>query len=522
MNLRELALGMRITGKASGYSLAVIAVGLALIVRLALAPWMPDRAMFLPFFFAIAVTAMLAGMKPGLLATALSVLAVDWFLIPPLRSLWIAESEDQLAFFLFLLMAGFICWIAGSRHHARTQLEQSRETLRRSEERLRLATNVAGLGTWDWDLKSGKVTWNDKLASILGYQPAPDGASSVERWRERVHPDDRARVVQALEEAKANGSFYNPRYRILRADNGQTAWVEVMGGFIRDEHHQPARMIGAMLDITQRKQLEEQLQQRMAQLAQADRYKDEFLATLAHELRSPLTSIVNAIDFLEADSPLGTDPQWARGVIQRQADQMIGLVEELLDVSRISCGKLRLSARRIELADAVHAAVETSRPLIAGGGHQLTLTLPPEPLALNADPLRLAQMFSNLLNNAAKYTEQGGHIQMTVERQADHAIVCVKDNGIGIDAEMLPHVFEIFAQVHTSLQRSQSGLGIGLSLVKAIAELHGGSVQAKSAGLGQGSEFTVRLPLAADAPLTPQDSSDAGQLAGREEHKAAS
>lgn len=511
----------RITSRIGGYSVAVAAVAIALALRMGLSPWISDRAMFLPFFFAIAVTATVAGMKPGLLATALSVLAADWFLIPPLGSLWISETEDQLAFMLFLLMASFICWLAGSRHSARVQLEESRETVRRDEERLRLATNVAGLGTWDWDVKSGKVSWNDNLFSILGYAPSADSTVPIEWWSSRVHPADQSRVMQALEDAKSSGSFYNPRYRILRADDGQTAWVEVMGRFFRDEHGQPARMIGAMLEITQRKRLEEQLQERMDQLAQADRSKDEFLATLAHELRSPLTSIVNAIDFLQADNSLPADPQWAKGVIERQADQMIRLVDELLDVSRISCGKLRLNLRPTDLADVVHVAVETSRPQIEAARHELTLSLPPEPLLLNADPMRLAQMLSNLLNNAAKYTEQGGQIQLALERRDGHALLSVKDNGIGIEASMLPRVFEIFSQVNTSLHRSQSGLGIGLSLVKAIAELHGGGVQACSDGLGRGSEFTVRLPLSAEPPAPGRDKASQVEGAARERHNAA-
>jgi PAS domain S-box-containing protein len=258
---------------------------------------------------------------------------------------------------------------------------------------------------------------------------------------------------------------------------------------------------GIVRDITEHKRLEKELRQRAQDLAEADRRKDEFLATLAHELRSPLAPIHNAVQILKAKGPANPELQWGQDVIDRQVRVMARLLDDLLDVSRVSHGKLELRTERVELTTVLNAALETSRPRIEAASHELTVALPPEPIHILADPVRLAQVFSNLLNNAAKYTEEGGRIWLTVERQESDVIVSVKDNGIGINAEMLPRIFEIFAQAPRALVRSQGGLGIGLSLVKGLVDLHGGNIEAKSGGVGRGSEFVVRLPVAAETPF---------------------
>ena len=230
-------------------------------------------------------------------------------------------------------------------------------------------------------------------------------------------------------------------------------------------------------------------------LQDADHRKDVFLATLAHELRNPLAPIRNAIEVLRAKGPLMPDLQWARGVIDRQVHQMTHLIDDLLDVSRIALNKLALHRERLLLETVVQGAVEMSRPLIEQHGHALSVSIPPEPIVLDADLTRLAQVFSNLLNNAAKYSEPGGHIQLSVVREGSDAVVSVRDDGIGIPAEKLPHIFEMYAQIETEMERSEGGLGIGLALVKQLVAMHGGSVYAKSDGHGMGSEFVVRLPI---------------------------
>jgi signal transduction histidine kinase/PleD family two-component response regulator len=231
----------------------------------------------------------------------------------------------------------------------------------------------------------------------------------------------------------------------------------------------------------------------------ADRQKNEFLAMLAHELRNPLAPIRNAVQVLESEQALPRQQKWARDVIGRQVQQMVRMVDDLLDVSRITRGKITLRTEPIDVASVVADAVETSRPLIESRRHELTVTVPPEPVRALGDPTRLAQVIANLLNNAAKYTEEGGRIWLGVERDGSEAVVRIRDTGVGVPADMLGRIFEPFTQVERSLDRSQGGLGIGLTLVRRLMELHGGRVEAHSAGPGAGSEFVVRLPALTDA-----------------------
>jgi signal transduction histidine kinase len=251
-----------------------------------------------------------------------------------------------------------------------------------------------------------------------------------------------------------------------------------------------ALLLGAT--IAERRRLE-------AALREADRRKDEFLAMLAHELRNPLAPIRNAVEVLRHTRDDPERLESLRAVMERQVGHMVRLVEDLLDLSRITRGKVSLRRERLDLGEVVHTAVETSRPLIEAGRHELVLTPPPR-LHVEGDRMRLAQVLANLLNNAAKYTPKGGRIGLAMAREADQAVLRVQDNGIGIPANMLPRVFDMFLQVDQDPERAHGGLGIGLTLVRSLVEMHGGTVEAHSAGAGQGSEFVVRLPLAS---LTP-------------------
>ena len=233
------------------------------------------------------------------------------------------------------------------------------------------------------------------------------------------------------------------------------------------------------------------------QLRDADRRKDEFLATLAHELRNPLLPMRSAVELLLAKRPLAPELDWACGVLDRQVRLMGRLLDDLLDVSSIAHHRLQLRMERVALSTVLEAALETSKPLLDAAGHTLVLALPAEPIVLQADPLRLSQVFGNLLNNAAKYTEAGGRIEVVASQDDGYVTVSIKDSGIGISDEMLPRIFEIFTQGKQAIRRAQGGLGIGLSLVKGLVELHGGTIEARSDGPGQGSEFIVRLPVKA-------------------------
>jgi signal transduction histidine kinase/DNA-binding response OmpR family regulator len=240
-----------------------------------------------------------------------------------------------------------------------------------------------------------------------------------------------------------------------------------------------------------------------------DRRKNEFLAMLAHELRNPLAPIRNAVEILRMSDIKDHDLQWANDVIARQVEQMVRLVDDLLDISRISGGKIHLRKEPVDVALAVARAVETSQPLITARKQELQVSLPPEPIVVDADLVRLAQVLSNLLNNAAKYTGEGGNISLMIIREDNDAVFRVRDNGIGISPEMLSQVFDLFAQASRSLDRSQGGLGIGLTLVRRLVELHGGSVQAQSDGANRGSEFVVRLPIST-RPLSEREPSKNG------------
>jgi signal transduction histidine kinase len=234
------------------------------------------------------------------------------------------------------------------------------------------------------------------------------------------------------------------------------------------------------------------------QLSEADRSRNEFLATLAHELRNPLAPIRNAVQILHLKAAPSPEVQWALEVVDRQMEQMTRLVDDLLDLARITGNKLELRREPVELAEVLGLAVETSRPLIEASGQEFVVTLPEERLFLDGDLNRLSQVVSNLLNNSAKYTERGGRIELVAERLGGDATITVRDNGIGIPGDMLPRIFEIFAQAHRSPEHPM-GLGIGLTLVKRLVEMHNGTIEARSPGTGQGSEFIVRLPVVLEA-----------------------
>jgi signal transduction histidine kinase len=263
-----------------------------------------------------------------------------------------------------------------------------------------------------------------------------------------------------------------------------------------DAAGRPRGAVAAISDITHLKKAELALQE-------ADRRKDEFLAMLAHELRNPLAPIRSAVELLRMRGPLVPDLIWGRDLIDRQVRHLGRLVDDLLDVSRVSRGKIDLRKERIPIAAIVSGALEISRPNIEANRHELAVELAAESLFVDADLVRMSQVVANLLNNAAKYTPPGGRINLGVDKDESWIILRVSDNGIGIPANMLSRIFEMFAQVKTSIERTTGGLGIGLTLVRRIVEVHGGTVEAFSPGVGRGSEFVVRLPLA--KPAAPAD-----------------
>ncbi len=282
---------------------------------------------------------------------------------------------------------------------------------------------------------------------------------------------------------------YNGEEIIIERPDGSRRTVLAHANPLHDDHGQLLGAVNVLVDISDRKHAEDMLRE-------ADRRKSEFLAMLSHELRNPLAPLRNGLQIMRLANGDRSVMEQARKMMERQLEHMVRLIDDLLDLSRITNGKIELRKERIELQAAVNDAVEASRPLIEASGHELAVTLPPRPICVDGDRTRLAQVFTNLLNNSAKYTPRGGHIALTVEPQGSDVVVTVQDDGIGIPADVLPHVFEMFTQVDRSLDREQGGLGIGLSLVRGLVEMHGGRVEAHSDGCGKGCQFIVRLPVA--------------------------
>lgn len=374
------------------------------------------------------------------------------------------------------------------------------EALRDQEENLQFALAAGKLGAWTLDLATEALECSALFKENFG-RPA-DAPFSYQDLFEAIHPEERARVRSAVRRAIEERTGYDTEYRILWPD-GTTHWVLVRGRATYAPDGTPLHMRGVSLDMTQRRRDEEALRA-------ADRKKDDFLALLAHELRNPLAPIRNGLQVLR----LTRDPEVrerSQQIMERQLGHMVRLIDDLLDVSRINRNKLTLQLGRITLADVVGSAVETARPAIDAAGHTLFVELPSEPVLLDADLTRLAQVFANLLTNSAKYTERGGRIVLTARREGDEAVVSVADTGIGIPGDFLHSIFDMFSQVDRSIERTTGGLGIGLALVKGLVEMHGGTVTAASGGPGRGSEFTVRLPA---VPLRTQ-AAPGPQAAGR-------
>ncbi|MGH7170664.1 MAG: hybrid sensor histidine kinase/response regulator [Gemmataceae bacterium] len=317
-------------------------------------------------------------------------------------------------------------------------------------------------------------------------------------WQSVHDPDELPKVLERWQASLATGQPFEMVFP-LKSKTGAFRQFLTRIEPIKDDKGRVVRWFGSNTDVTKQTRTANELRRLSAELSENHRRKDEFLATLAHELRNPLAPIRNGLQLMRLASGQVETVEQARIMMERQMTQLVRLVDDLMDMSRISRGKIELRKERVGLAAVLDNAVEGSRPFVKEMGHELTVKMPTHPVVVDADPTRLAQVFTNLLNNAAKYSDKGGHIWLTVERQGSDVVVSVRDKGIGIDADSLPHIFEMFTQVDRTLEKSQGGLGIGLTLVKRLVEMQGGSVEAKSEGPGRGSKFVVRLPVVIEA-----------------------
>ena len=386
---------------------------------------------------------------------------------------------------------------AEGRARAETALQRARldEAIHAGEERLQHTLSAARVGTWTIDLKTSKLVRDPAYCTLLGLQ-----SRIVDNDFSDVHPDDRAEVEAAFLRTLRDAVPYEPEMR-LRREDGFFTWVRLHGRLLSGPDGKPAVLTGVIVDIDDSKnaclRAEQERSAAVERAHAADRRRDEFLAMLGHELRNPLAPIVTALALMERRAP--TAQQHERAVIRRQVEHLTRLVDDLLDVSRITRGKIQLNRQVVEIRGVLARAVETVSPLLEKRRHHLTFDVAAEGLPVDADAMRLSQVFQNLLTNAAKYSDSGSEIRLSAAAHGDEVVVEVKDRGIGIAPDLLPRLFQQFVQGERAIDRAEGGLGLGLTIVDSLLELHGGSISAHSDGLGHGSTFVVTLPRALEA-----------------------
>jgi signal transduction histidine kinase len=384
----------------------------------------------------------------------------------------------------------------------------------KSDERLRMAAEAARLGIFEWGLHGAASVWeNERMYEITG-QPHASGPLSRHAFvDELIHRDDKDRFLERYDAARSDGIEFHHAFRIRRIDDHVVRVVDMHGQFRTgmsetgrmsrsgtngesertndgNERGTDASFVGTLEDITRRVADEDSLRE-------SNRRKDAFLATLAHELRNPLAPIKNAAQILKLSAKDGpSELRWVQAVIERQCDHLTALVDDLLDISRITTGKVRLKRKAVELKDVISRAVEINMPEAAAHAAPINIALPDGRICIDGDMTRLVQIVSNLLDNAIKYSDDGSAVSVHCEVHDRHARIVVRDAGRGIDAAQLEKIFEPYIPVAPSDGPFRSSLGIGLAVVKELVDLHGGTVSARSDGLGKGAEFVVTLPLA--------------------------
>ena len=371
--------------------------------------------------------------------------------------------------------------------HDITDSRRARQVLEDAQQALSLALRAGRSGTFDWDLASNRGSWSEELLELHGFRRG-EFAVTKEAWEACIHPEDLEHVLATFEQALASEEVVVD-YRIHRHDSGEVRWLHCRGRVSHDEQGRPVRMVGINVDITEQKRAEEALRE-------ADRRKDEFLAMLAHELRNPLAPIRYVAHLLAREN---ADPITVRRngeILLRQVTHLARLVDDLLDAARISRGKIEIKKEPLLAESALQRAMESMQSTIGAKRQTLRYTPAQQPLPVLGDAVRLEQVFGNLLSNASKYSPELAVIHVSAQLLGGHAVIRIRDQGSGIDAQTLPRVFDLFLQADQSLDRPHGGLGIGLTIVKRVVELHGGRVEARSEGVGHGSEFVVHLPLA--------------------------
>ncbi|MAM88344.1 MAG: hybrid sensor histidine kinase/response regulator [unclassified Hahellaceae] len=375
-----------------------------------------------------------------------------------------------------------------------SERKQAETALSEREQQLALAIDAADVGEWDVDMISGAMFWPARVKAMFGI--SPDRPVTLADYYEGVHPEDRERTFNSFQNTADPQlrSQYDAEYRTIGKEDGLIRWVAAKGRGLFNEAGECIRIIGTAIDITKRKASEEALRQSEERLREIDRRKDEFLAMLAHELRNPLAPIRAAADLLQIADLDEQRVRQTSQIIGRQVEHMTGLVDDLLDVSRVTTGQVKIERSPLDINHIINEAIEQVSPVMRVRRHQLALQMMPESTMVVGDRKRLVQVLANILNNAAKYTNEGGRIEVNSTAVGTEVLVEVIDDGIGMSPDVIARAFELFAQAERTSDRSSGGLGLGLALVKSIIELHGGSVSCSSPGTGKGSTFMIRLP----------------------------
>jgi two-component system CheB/CheR fusion protein len=392
------------------------------------------------------------------------------------------------------------------RANERDRVESS---LRRVSQRLELAQEAANIGSFERDLQTNAVEWSASMEKLFGL-PRGGFSGTYADFRKLVHPDDIVGIERAMQNSIATSSPFEVEYRVMRSD-GAACWMASRGRIISDKGSR--RVIGVNIDITARKRAEEELRQLIAErqaaehaLREADRRKDEFLAMLGHELRNPLNVISTSLELLRSSDEGEAESAELHEMVTAQIAHMVRLVDDLLDVSRITHGNIRLELKPCDLTALARDTLEEHRGLFDRSGLSLSADLPKRPLWVLGDWTRLKQVIGNGLQNAIKFTDRGGTVAVTLTKAEGEntAVLSIRDTGVGIDEEMLTRAFEPFSQAESGVRRSSGGLGLGLAVVKGLIDLHNGNVTLRSAGIGKGAELTIRLPLTELAPAKPE------------------
>jgi PAS domain S-box-containing protein len=472
----------------------------------------------IPFLFlwpAVMVTAWYGGLGPGVLATFTALVTAEVFLLDEPRSLRGGHADSIAAALLFLLLGCMVSALTARLRRARQEAAQQAFDAAEQREWLRVTLASVADAVVATDLHGRVAFINTAAQSLTGWKEQEACGRAVADVL--LLKDERTGLGlpdPAVDVLTRGVTVHLSERTVLCTRQGTAVPVAACAAPIRDTAGNVRGMVVALQDASRERDTVNELRRRADDLVQTGHRKNDFIALLAHELRNPLSPIKGAARLLRQGHAEAADVQWAAGVIERQVDLIGRLVEDLLDVSRVNRGKISLQREQTDLAEIVNSAVEISRPLIDRHAHDLVVQAPSEPVVLFADRARLAQVVSNLLNNAAKYTADGGRIWLDARVEGAKAVIRVKDTGAGISAEMLPHIFEMFAQDDRSLPRSEGGLGIGLCLVRGLVELHGGRVEAFSDGPGCGSEFVVSLPL----PSAEDDPKRVSGLSGHFSH----